>query len=144
MRRRSLAVAALLLMAAAAPPATSPTTSVTVVVQGVRSAGGHVLVAICPRETFLKPHCAYKGRAPSHVGDVQVRVFGIPPGVYAAQAYQDETDAGHIRRTLLGVPKDGIGFSNDARMIFGPPHFADAAFSLGPAGGTIHLRLHYY
>ncbi len=129
---------------AASPPTASPTTSVTIIVQGVRSAGGHVLVAICPRATFLMPHCAYKGRAPSHVGDVQVSVSGIPPGIYAAQAYQDETDAGHIRRTLLGVPKDGLGFSNNARMIFGPPRFDDAAFTVGPSGATIRLRLRYY
>ncbi len=140
--RRTLA-AALLLMAAATPP-TAPTASVTVIVQGVHSAGGHVLVAICPRATFLMPHCAYKGRSPSQVGDVRITVSGIPPGVYAAQAYQDEADVGHIRRTLLGVPKDGLGFSNDARMMFGPPRFNDAAFAVGPNGGTIHLRLRYY
>ncbi len=139
MKRLSLA----LLLMAAAPPS-SPTATVTVIVQGVHSAGGHVLVAICPRATFLMPHCAYKGRAPSHPGDVQVTVSGIPPGTYAAQAYQDETDAGHIRRTLLGVPEDGLGFSNNARMIFGPPRFDDAAFTVGPGAITIHFRLRYY
>ena len=141
MKRHLLAV---LLLTAAAPPPSSTSATVTVIVQGVHSAGGHVLVAICPRAAFLMPHCAYKGRAPSHAGDVQVSVSGIPPGTYAAQAYQDETDAGHIRRTLLGLPEDGLGFSNDARMMFGPPHFDDAAFTVGPAGVTIHLRLRYY
>ena len=145
MRRRvALAAAAIVLVTPPCRAKTPVAATVIVIVQGVHSAGGHVLVAICPRETFLMPHCAYKGRVRARIGDVRIAVGGIPPGVYAAQAYQDETDVGHIRRTLLGVPRDGIGFSNDARMLFGPPRFADAAFRVGPDGVTVQLRLRYY
>ncbi len=42
------------------------------------------------------------------------------------------------------MPTEGIGFSNDAKMRFGPPSFADAAFTLGAAGGQIALALRYY
>ena len=115
-----------------------------VTVTGIRSAKGTVLVAVCDQATFLQPTCRYKGRAPAAVGSVTVRIAGVPPGTYAAQAYADENDNGKIDRNFLGMPTEGIGFSNDAPMRFGPPSFAAAAFSLGPAGGRIQFGLRYY
>ncbi len=115
-----------------------------VTVTGIHSAKGTVLVAVCDQATFLQQTCRYKGRAPAAVGSVTVRITGVPPGTYAAQAYADENDNGKIDRNFLGIPTEGIGFSNDAPMRFGPPSFGTAAFSLGPAGGRIEFGLHYY
>ena len=56
----------------------------------------------------------------------------------------DENDNDDLDRTLLGLPKEGIGFSNDAPFRFGPPSFGDAAFQLTPAGGRIRFHLRYY
>lgn len=118
--------------------------TVTVEVGNVRSARGHVRVAICRRETFLKPHCPWQGAAPAQAGTTAVIVSGVPPGTYAAEAYQDEDDSGTLRRTFLGLPAEGMGFSNDARMMFGPPRFDDASFSVGEGPTGIRLRLRYY
>ena len=115
-----------------------------VTVTGIRSAQGTILVAVCDRDTFLQETCRYKGRTPAAVGSVTVRITGVPPGTYAAQAYGDENGNGKIDRNLFGIPTEGIGFSNDAKMRFGPPSFADAAFTLGPLGGQIQFALRYY
>ena len=117
---------------------------VVVTVTGIRSAKGTILVAVCDEATFLQPTCRYKGRAPAATGSVTVRITGVPPGVYAAQAYGDENDNGRIDRTLFGVPTEGLGFSNDAKMRFGPPSFADAAVRVGPGGARIEFGLRYY
>ena len=130
-------------LALLAPSAWAEPGGVDVVVTGVRSSAGHVLVAICDRQTFLQETCRYRGRAPASPGAVAVHVAGVPPGTYAAQAYQDENDDRKIDRSFLGIPKEGIGFSNDAKMRFGPPSFADAAFTLGPEGGRIQFGLRY-
>ena len=131
-----------LLLLAAHPARADGVLEVTVT--GIRSDSGTVLVAVCDQATFLHETCRYKGRAPAAIGSVVVRIPGVPPGTYAAQAYGDENDNGKIDRTLFGIPTEGLGFSNDARMRFGPPSFADAAFTLGPAGGRIRLALRYY
>ncbi len=117
---------------------------VTVIVSGVRSNAGHVLVAVCDKATFLEPTCRYTGRAPASNGAVTIRIEGVPPGIYAAQAFQDENDNGKIDRSLLGFPREGLGFSNDAKISFGPPSFDDAAFSLGPSGASIRFALRYF
>ena len=140
MKRVCLAVLALAWAARAdAEPGT-----VVVTVSGVRSDAGHVLVAICDRSHFLQESCPYRGQAQAKPGAVTVRIGGVPPGTYAAQAYQDENDNHTIDRDFFGRPMEGIGFSNDAPMRFGPPSFATAAFVLGASGGAITFSLRYY
>ncbi len=133
---------ALLLALAAAPARADGVVEVTIT--GIHSAKGTILVAVCDQATFLQETCRYKGRAPAAIGSVTIRIAGVPPGTYAAQAYGDENDNGKIDRNLFGIPTEGLGFSNDAKMRFGPPAFGDAAFTLGPAGGRIAFGLRYY
>ena len=118
--------------------------SVTVTVTGVRDSRGVVRVAICPRADFLHPHCPYFAYSPSETGAVRVTINNVPPGVYAAEAYQDANDNGILDRNWLGLPKEGMGFSNNAPMRFGPPRFDDAAFALGSGASAISFRLRYF
>ena len=133
------AVAALLLLVAPIARAAS----LDVLVQGVRNGKGDVRVAVCTQTTFLADHCAHAAHVPAHPGDVLVRIDGVPPGVYAVQAFHDEDGNGEVTRNLLGLPTEGLGFSNDAAFKFGPPSWTDARFRLGEQGGRIKLRLRY-
>ncbi len=112
-------------------------------VADVRNDKGIVLVAVCPKEQFLRDTCVYRGRTAARAGEVSVRVE-VPPGTYAVQAYHSEDGSGRLRRSFLGFPRDGIGFSRDAKFHYGPPSFADAAVRVGPEGGRIRLTLRYY
>jgi uncharacterized protein (DUF2141 family) len=114
-----------------------------VTLEDVASSSGHVLVAVCTPETFLGRSCPYTGRAPAASGQAQVVVRGIDPGVYGVQAFHDQNDNFDLDRNFLGLPKEGMGFSNDAPMRFGPPSFDDAAIEIGAAGAAIRLRLRY-
>ncbi len=123
-------------------PASAATVAVTV--HGVRNDHGHVRVAICPAATFLHPNCPWFGNAPAHPGDVRVLVTNVPPGTYAAEAFHDEDDNGKLERSFFGLPEEGMGFSNDARMYFGPPKFDAASFQVGGTDKEIGFRLKYY
>ncbi len=118
--------------------------TVLVTVADVRNDHGHVLVALCTRANFLHPHCPWRGRAPAQPGQVQVRIDNVPPGTYAAQAFHDENDNGKLERSILGLPKEAMGFSNDAPMRLGPPKFDTASFTVGPQGTTIRFSLRYF
>jgi uncharacterized protein (DUF2141 family) len=134
----------MVLLAVLAGPAAAETSVLEVTVTGVRNGRGHVLVAVCDQATFLQPHCAYHGQAAAAAGAVVVRVTGVPAGVYAVEAYQDENDNGVLDRSFLGMPKEGMGFSRDAPMRFGPPDFADAAVTVPAQGGALSLALRYF
>ena len=115
-----------------------------VTVGNVRRAAGHIRVAVCTRESFLKTDCPFRGVAPAQVGSVVVAVHGVTPGTYAVQAFQDEDDSGRIKRSLVGIPEEGFGFSRDAPANFGSPSFANAAFQVATGGGQVSLRLRYF
>ncbi len=123
---------------------TAHAATVIVTVTGVRNNHGHVRVAICPRESFLHPNCPWFANSPAHPGDVPVTVTDVPPGTYAAEAFHDEDDNGTLERSFFGLPKEGMGFSNNAPMNFGPPRFDAAAFRVGTTGISVGFELKYY
>ncbi len=135
---KRLLLAAVLL----APAARAATVRVTVT--GIRNDHGHVVVAICTRAEFLHPSCAYNARAAAHPGQLTLSITGVPAGTYAAQAFHDENDNGTIDRNFLGLPEEGMGFSHDAPMHFGPPQFDIAAFTLGTADAVLSFKLRYF
>ncbi len=118
-----------------------------VVVWNIRRAAGHIRVQICTRSTFADAHqsCPYHGDAPAQVGTVTVMVPDVPPGNYAAEVYQDEDDRNVLRRGPLGVPMEGVGFSNDVPISLTPPKFNGAAFDFDPAAPVaLHIKLRYF
>jgi uncharacterized protein (DUF2141 family) len=128
-------------LAAAAPV---PTGTLTVQINNVRNASGNVHVDICPQKQFLGDDCTYVGDAQAHAGVVTVTVNNLPPGHYAAQVFHDENRNKKVDRALFGIPKEGVGFSNDARISLGPPKWADAKFDFGGQPQTIKLKMRYF
>jgi uncharacterized protein (DUF2141 family) len=117
--------------------------SITFEIGNVRSARGKVLVAVCTQDKFLKEACAYHGETPARTGSVSVTVPNVPAGTYAAQAFHDENANDQVDRNFIGIPKEGVGFSRDARINFGPPKWRDAQFVHSGAPATQRLRLRY-
>jgi uncharacterized protein (DUF2141 family) len=67
---------------------------------------------------------------------------GVAPGDYAVSVFHDENANGTLDRNFIGMPKEGVGASNDAAGKLGPPKFEDARFSYkgGQQTLTIHLK----
>ncbi|MBE7218152.1 MAG: DUF2141 domain-containing protein [Caulobacteraceae bacterium] len=114
----------------------------TVIVTNVRRAVGHVRLEVCSRAEFLKP-CVHSGSAPAQVGVTTVEVPDLPAGDWAIQAYLDENDNHQVDQNFLGIPKEGVGFSNDAPFSLGPPKFKRARFTHGDEPQTVTLKLRY-
>jgi uncharacterized protein (DUF2141 family) len=129
------------LAAVIAAPALAST--LTIEVDNVRNAHGHVHVDVCPQAHFLKDDCPYSGDAPSQSGTTVVRVRGVPPGQYAIQAFQDENDNHRVDRALFGIPKEGVGFSNDAPIGLGPPKWDAARFTV-TGDAQLRLKMRYF
>jgi uncharacterized protein (DUF2141 family) len=65
------------------------------------------------------------------------------PGVYAVAIYHDENNDHHFGRTLIGMPAEGYGFSNNARIFLAPPSFRSVQFPVGPGETHIAIKLRY-
>jgi uncharacterized protein (DUF2141 family) len=67
----------------------------------------------------------------------------IPPGKYALVVIHDENMNGKLDTNVLGIPKEGYGFSNDVRAWFGAPSFSDAGFQYDGQNLEMTIGLHY-
>jgi len=136
-----LAVAGFVSIGAIAP---APTGNLTVRVTNVRNARGYVHIDICPQASFLQDNCPYAASMPARPGVTIVTAHGLPAGRYAVQAFHDENDNHKVDRALFGIPREGIGFSNDAPIRLGPPKWADAVFTFNGTDQTIELKTRYF
>lgn len=113
----------------------------TVDVDGVGN-GGTVRVAACGAAEFLQT-CAITVTAAAKNGRVTVVLRNLPPGRYAIQAHHDRDGDGEIGRNMLGIPREGVGFSRNPAMRFGPPSFADAAIDVSDKPMRIRIGLQF-
>lgn len=67
----------------------------------------------------------------------------IPPGTYALAVVHDENMNGKLDTNLLGIPKEGYGFSNDAKALLGAPTFSAASFLYDGQNLDLTISLNY-
>ena len=68
---------------------------------------------------------------------------GIALGTYAVSVFHDENSNGKLDTNFMGIPREGVGASNDAKGHLGPPKFDAAAFRF--PGGRLEMKItiHY-
>lgn len=124
---------------------TQSASTVTVAVTGLRNTNGIVQACLTAQARFF-PNCDRDPdahRLSVHAADNMVLEFDdVAPGTYAVALLHDENGNGRVDRMLM-IPREGFGFSRDAPVRMGPPHFADAAFALGPATARQTIRMRY-
>lgn len=67
----------------------------------------------------------------------------IEMGTYAVCVFHDENSDKKMNSNFIGMPKEGIGVSNNAKGHFGPPKFDDAKFIFNKTEQTITISLTY-
>ena len=123
--------------------ATSWAQTMEVVIKNVDASVGNIAAALFSNEAdFLKTRFAAK-KVKAIKGEVHLVFENIPDGKYALSVYHDANTNGELDKNLIGIPKEGFGFSNDAMGMFGPPDFKDASFDW-KGGDIIGLTLRYY
>ncbi len=75
------------------------------------------------------------------VDGVVVADITLPAGDYAISLYYDENNNGTLDSNFIGIPKEPVALSNNARPKFGPPKYRDAVFALGAAGTTQKITI---
>lgn len=71
-----------------------------------------------------------------------VRIEDVPPGEYAIAVIHDANGNARLD-TMMGVPREGFGFSRNPRILFGPPRFKSAQFALETGAQIQQVRIRY-
>ncbi|MGH9537411.1 MAG: DUF2141 domain-containing protein [Terriglobales bacterium] len=64
---------------------------------------------------------------------------GALPDTYAVSVVHDENSNNKLDTNFVGMPREGVGASNNAKGHFGPPKFDAASFHYH--GGRLELRI---
>lgn len=118
--------------------------SLTMSVGNVRNSRGRVVVDVCPQDRFLADGCMLRAAVPARAGTTTVTIADVPAGQYAVQAFHDENANGEVDRGMLGIPREGVGFSRNARIGLGPPKWRDAVFAHQGRAETIRFDQRYF
>ena len=120
--------------------------TLTVTILDFRNDQGQVSVALYNKEeAFPKsPDKAVKiVMAPIRDKKSIVVFDSLPPGEYAISVFHDENKNGKMDSNFFGIPKEGVGASNDARGHLGPPHYKDAKFNFNGSAQSVTINLVY-
>lgn len=112
-----------------------------VTVANVKEPKGFIFAALYTEATW-------NGGAPAKVARVAATetavdlCLPVEQGRYAIRLFHDLDGNGKLASSMVGLPQEPYGFSNDAPIQFGPPAFAAAAFqkAAAPMALTITLR----
>lgn len=119
----------------------SPTVSLTIRVEGIDVARGHVRVCLTDSERKFLRTCDFEVNKPATVDTTIVELPHLPPGTYSVSLYHDIDDNGQLALNgPFGLPSEPYGFSNNLRTWFGPPHFDECRIPLR-RDTTIRVRL---
>lgn len=102
---------------------------------GLRSGKGHVAVSVFADSARE----AYPGDASAAIRTFYLELNGkqslkislkdLPAGLYSVTVMHDE-DSDHKFDSVLGIPAEGFGFSNNPTVYFGPPDFTKTLVNL--------------
>jgi uncharacterized protein (DUF2141 family) len=130
--------------ALAQTPGPAPAENVIhVEISGLRNDKGQMLCALfSSAEAFPKKPERALTRLTSRISGRQVTCdfTGVAPGTYAVSVVHDENSNGKMDTNFIGMPREGVGASNDAKGHMGPPKFSAASFRY--ESGRLDLKIH--
>lgn len=113
---------------------------------GFRSAAGQVLIRLYRGEDGFPGETAraWKSVVAKISGDrASVDLRDVPPGEYALAILHDENGNNQMDTSWIGIPKEGLGTSNNAKGRMGPPKYKDAKFTLPAEGVVQNIKMMY-
>ncbi|MEH6592802.1 MAG: DUF2141 domain-containing protein [Halioglobus sp.] len=110
-------------------------TALLVEVSGLQDAMGSIYIAVYDSDdTWLGDETVLQRQviiAEARKDGLVSTQLHLPPGQYAISIYHDSNDNGELDTNFIGIPKEPVALSNNARPKFGPPKYEDAVFTLG-------------
>lgn len=146
----TLALSSPALAEGVSPPAgctgTPSDTWITVIADGMRNGEGLLAITVYADNSkkFLVKHGSlYVGRVKAQSGTTRGCIFVPKPGVYALALYHDENANQVIDRSMIGLPEEGWGFSNNPATLMGLPAFSSVRLHVARSGLVTRIHMKY-
>ena len=123
------------------------TSDLTVLIHGAHSTRGKIRIGLFDNADNFKAKVNPADSAVVTITDKGKATYtfhNLPEGSYAVAVYHDENNDGTLTKRHLGIPVEGIGFSNFPEFKRKPPVFEEVAFDLKDKDMTIEIPLFYH
>lgn len=112
----------------------------TIDFEGIKSDKGKLFVALYnSEEDFLKNQMEGSIVDISN-GKASASFDNLKSGIYAISSFHDKNNNGKMDTNFLGIPKEPVACSNNAKGKFGPPKFKDAKFMISTDHTQIKIQ----
>jgi uncharacterized protein (DUF2141 family) len=115
-------------------------------IEGLHSDRGQVLCALFSSAADFpkKPEKALAHDKSTILnGHATCQFENIPSGTYAVSVFHDENSNGKLDTNFLGIPREGVGASNNAKGHMGPPRFSAAEFRHSASLTALKITVNY-
>ncbi len=119
-----------LALTAASPP---PSAELDISISGLRNQSGAVMLCLTQRGETQYLAC---DKDPARITRVvpsreahDIHIAGVSPGQYALLVIHDENRNGKLDK-MLGMPREGFGFSRNPALRMGPPPYGAVQFAV--------------
>jgi uncharacterized protein (DUF2141 family) len=122
------------------------TADISVQVKNIdRTKSGSILIMLYSQDGFPKDHAkALQIKKIPAVVDQMTVNFSSVPTEFAIKILHDEDDDGKVTKNWTGIfPAEGLGFSNGAKLSFGPPSFDKAKVTLSQVLSPLTIAIIY-
>jgi len=119
--------------------------SVDVSINGVRNSAGVIRCGLFASANGFRVPGREMREAVGRIekGKAKCNFGSVPNGTYAVAVFHAERNERKLETGLFGQPKQGVGFSRNPSISFGPPSFSDASFTVGPQPVNLEIRMKY-
>jgi uncharacterized protein (DUF2141 family) len=102
----------------------------TVNISDIEPGKGHIMVALYADQTsYANGKANFYSKIKADNEQTSIVFDNLSDGEYAVKLYQDENDNSKLDFNMMGIPKEGYGFSNNVGR-FGAPKYMDAKFTI--------------
>ena len=110
-------------------------------ITGIKEVKGSVMIAIYDsKEQFLSTEVVNTKILKVAGSSVRGKIE-LPFGVYGISVFHDVNSDGELNTKIFGIPKEPVGFSNNAKGSFGPPSYEDVSFTFAKDQQLISIEL---
>ena len=142
----SFATSSILLAEENTPAVTTQTGTITVHITGLKNLEGKLGVSLYnSKKGFPGKHQqAYASALKNVTGSTASVLFEhLPYGTYAVSIMHDENNNGKLDTNFIGMPKEGVGVSNNPKIGMGGPKFNDSVFPLDTKELEVTVAMRY-
>jgi len=100
--------------------------NLTIEISGIKNNTGKIMLQLFDENEKVIKQDAGEIKEKASLFSIQIP----KPGKYAVRYFHDENLNGEMDTNLIGIPKEGYGFSNNASGKFGPPPFKEWLFEI--------------